>query len=763
MKKRMLILIVIVSALPALFAQPQAPAGLICELLRDPARAVITDPKPEFGWIVNDARKGARQTAYQIIVSSSEAKTLRLQGDLWDSGRVLSNQSINNEYNGAPLPENGMFWWRVRTWDADSLAGEWSLPQSVRTGDFDNTEKKWPAESRWVQTGDGQWLLENRQRSEYVRISPLSLKKIGEGQYFADFGKAAFATLEFELDSPKAGDSVIVYLGERKTADNRVHKNPGRSNIGFKRMVVALKKGQNKYFLKLPRHISHYPNSQVLAEHMPEVLPFRYVEMLNVPGQLTAADIRQVALYYYFDDAASHFVSSNENLNKVWDLCKYTLKATPFLALYADGNRERMPYEADAYIQQLGHYNVDREYSVARYTNQFLIFNPSWPTEWHLHTVLMAAADYFYTGDMENIRAYYDEFAKKTLIDLTTDKGLISTRTGLVTEEFLESIHYKGKSFRDIVDWPPGTPPGKKQASNASPLPGGERDGFVFTDYNAVVNALHYQTLRMMALFADALGKGDDRQFYLSRAEEVKRYFNDMFLDPVRGIYRDGETSDHASLHANMFPLAFNMVPENYIPTVVDFIKSRGMACGVYGAQYLLDALFNAGEADYAVSLMASEDKRSWMNMIRVGSSMTTEAWDEYFKPNLTWNHAWGSAPANIIPRRLFGIQPLEPGWGKALIKPQLNPLHRAEIRVPTIRGPIDAEWQNGRKGYRFTIRIPANMTAQVWLPKDGRPVTESGIPLEAAEGVRIIESKDNYYICEIGAGQYKFASDNNR
>ena len=42
------------------------------------------------------------------------------------------------------------------------------------------------------------------------------------------------------------------------------------------------------------------------------------------------------------------------------------------------------------------------------------------------------------------------------------------------------------------------------------------------------------------------------------------------------------------------------------------------MACSVYGSQYLLEALYKAGEADYALQLMTSDSKRSWLNMIRV-------------------------------------------------------------------------------------------------------------------------------------------------
>ena len=76
-------------------------------------------------------------------------------------------------------------------------------------------------------------------------------------------------------------------------------------------------------------------------------------------------------------------------------------------------------------------------------------------------------------------------------------------------------------------------------------------------------------------------------------------------------IFIDGIGTDHASLHANMFPLTFGLVPEKHRQTVIEHIKSRGMACSVYGAQHLLDGLYAAGEADYAMSLMTSDSRFS--------------------------------------------------------------------------------------------------------------------------------------------------------
>ena len=142
------------------------------------------------------------------------------------------------------------------------------------------------------------------------------------------------------------------------------------------------------------------------------------------------------------------------------------------------------------------------------------------------------------------------------------------------------------------------------------------------------------------------------------------------------------------------------------------------MACSVYGAQFLLEALYKAGEADYALDLMrATEGDRNWWNMIRSGSTITLEAWDKKYKPNLDWNHAWGTAPANIITRYLWGITPGSPGFGSVKIMPQLSQLTYSRIKVPTLKGPIYAEFKKiNNNSKSFTINLPAGTEGEFIL-----------------------------------------------
>lgn len=705
-----------------------APSGLLTELLREPEMAAITDETPEFSWVFPS--EGKYQQGFRILVASSEELLEEGKADMWDSKEVSSSKSVDVAYAGKQLKENSSYFWKAKVWGGENSKSNYSQSQQFNTGTYQNREEEWPGQSNFVKLAEAksQWVSENRQTAAFHDIAPVLFKATIAGSWFADFGKAAFGTLEFTATSTVDSTEIVIYLGERQNQDSTtVNKTPGESNIGFEKLMVSLKEGTHDYRVDIPAHHSGSPHTQKLAPFYPEVLPYRFVEVVGNPGAFEINNVTQKALFYPFDGEASSFSTDNENLNQVLELCRYTLKATPFLGLYADGNRERMPYEADAYIQQLGHYAVDREFSIARYTNNFLLHHASWPTEWQTHTLFMAWEDYMNTGNTEFIHTYYDDLKAKTLMALRRDDGLISSKTDKVTSDFRTSLHYDGNKFRDIVDWPQGTPESKKQERNAGPTPEGERDGYEFVDYNTVVNAFYYQGLVRMSDMAEAVGKSEDAIIFNNEATKVKQAFQEAFFDPRRGVFLDGEGATHASLHANMFPLAFGLVEKEQLPTVIDFIKGRGMACSVYGAQYLLDGLFDAGEAAYALSLMTSEGQRSWMNMIKVGSTMTTEAWDEYYKPNLTWNHAWGSAPVNVMVRKVLGIQATSPGYESFDIRPQPGELKRIKVKTPTVRGTITCDLEVQVSGWEMTITVPGNSTATLKLPEWFDSITIDG------------------------------------
>ena len=702
------------------------PDGLMVDLLTNPETAIVSNSRPTFSWVVNDSKPNAHQEAFQILVASSSEKLGAGEVDVWDSGEPdpgsvwkSDNRSVHVPYDGNDLAEDTTYHWKVRTWNGVGNVSPWSESETFVTGSWANEH-----------TTDCAPLA-------VTEVAPCVMVEKDIGHWFVDFGRAAFATVAVTIESPDDREIQVV-LGEVPEGRYGINPDPGGSRR-YQVIKLQLRPGKHRYQVEIP---SDPRNTKDFAICMPEdlfeVYPFRYLELIGVPGQLTREAVHQLTVHYPFDDDAAAFTSSSKVLNDVWDLCQYTMKATSFSGYYVDGDRERIPYEADVYINQLGHYCCDREYAMGRRTHEYLITTPTWPTEWILDSVLIAWNDYVYTGNEASIRHYYEDLKAKTLTAIAREDGLITLKN--MNDEVLESIHFAGRSaeqfnrgIEDNPDWP--------QA---------ERDGFDMRPVNAETNAFHYRAVVLMSLIAEALGEDEDLLWYRERARLIRETFVAKLVDPVTGLVLDGEGSTHSSLHANMTALAFGLVPEANHDAVVDHLKSKGMACSVYGSQFLMEALYEAGEDDFALTLLTSTSERSWAHMVYdVGTTIALEAWDDRVKPNQDWNHAWGAAPASIIPRHLMGIRPESPGFETIVIQPQPGALEWAELKTPTIRGGVTVRFNHvPLQMFHLETETPPNTTSTVVLP-----TLDSDDPVVTVDGRRVAGRVDRNGIVVTGIG----------
>ena len=346
-------------------------------------------------------------------------------------------------------------------------------------------------------------------------IFPASIQSVSPSCSFIDFGKAAFGRIRLTISGNPGDDSITVRMGEVQK-EGGINRTPG-GTLRFSEYKLLAKPGLNTYVIAIsPDKMNTAPRAIPMPQYTGEVTPFRYCEIEGYKGKLNKEQVVQEVVSYPFNENESFFTCSDSILNRIWDLCKYSVKATSFTGIYIDGDRERIPYEADAYINQLCHYGVAREYSMARYSHEYLINHPTWPTEWILQSVLMAWNDYLYTGNIESLRNFYPDLKAKTLLALADESGFISTTTGRVTPQILESIHFNGK-LRDIVDWPqPGAVGVDKNAV-------GEIDGYVLKDVNTVVNAFHYKVLLVMSQIAALLNQNSDRDRFLNQSLKLKK------------------------------------------------------------------------------------------------------------------------------------------------------------------------------------------------------------------------------------------------
>src|SRR5450756_2425442 len=103
------------------------PRQLRCEYRVNPQGIDATEPR--LSWVltaVNPKARGLRQTAYRILVASSDTALHANTGDLWDSGKTASPESIHVVYRGKALNSGAQAYWKVQVWDQDGQASEWS-------------------------------------------------------------------------------------------------------------------------------------------------------------------------------------------------------------------------------------------------------------------------------------------------------------------------------------------------------------------------------------------------------------------------------------------------------------------------------------------------------------------------------------------------------------------------------------------------------------------------------------------------------------
>ena len=100
--------------------------NLRCESLENPLGIDATQPR--LSWQLSSDERGQKQTAYEILVASSGKNLAKDKGDLWDSGKISSDESIQVDYAGQPLESRAQCFWKVRVWDKDGKVSGWSKP-----------------------------------------------------------------------------------------------------------------------------------------------------------------------------------------------------------------------------------------------------------------------------------------------------------------------------------------------------------------------------------------------------------------------------------------------------------------------------------------------------------------------------------------------------------------------------------------------------------------------------------------------------------
>lgn len=166
------------------------PVALRCEYKVNPIGIDVEAPR--LYWTLEAKRRAQKQTAYQILVAGSEASLKADKGDVWDSGKVASDDTTQIVYGGRPLASGERVWWKVRSWDREGNPSAFSSAAYWETGLLRHED--WKA----------QWIGQN--------LAGASAKKAHNG-YHSEFAQSADDTkwVTVDLGSPHTIDALKLY------------------------------------------------------------------------------------------------------------------------------------------------------------------------------------------------------------------------------------------------------------------------------------------------------------------------------------------------------------------------------------------------------------------------------------------------------------------------------------------------------------------------------------------------------------------------
>ena len=202
---------------------------LKCELLEAPL--AIDNTSPHFSWKMDSKQNGSSAIAYQILVATDLSKLNEQKADLWNSEKVVDSNSVGIKYQGKPLASRSLVYWKVRVWNQNDEASDWSEPSLFGIGLL--SAQDWADNASFIGV---------EQSDEKTQIAPLMRKQFayepGEGTVVLYVNSLGYH--EAYVNGQPVSDAVLA---------------PAVSQFGKRSQIVAydvtslLKKGENELML----------------------------------------------------------------------------------------------------------------------------------------------------------------------------------------------------------------------------------------------------------------------------------------------------------------------------------------------------------------------------------------------------------------------------------------------------------------------------------------------------------------------------------
>ncbi len=522
-------------------------------------------------------------------------------------------QSGDNRFGLACLVNGENLIWKYKKCTAFSghkLGYDTAFSENFNSRLFD---ENWNSEK----FDDSSWFFMKEKKHDYTfclqktkQLSVYTVKpKTKKGNIF-DFGSEIVGCLKIRAKG-KENDKIIIRCGEELRSDDSVRYDM-RCYCKYEE-TWTLSGGEYTY--------ENY-----------DYKGFRYVEILS--GEAEILSVEAVVRHYPFDEDFCFLESKNQTLVNVFNICKNAVKWGTQESYLDCPTREKGQYLGDALVIAHSHLILTGDNSMLRKaiddfakTSEICegimaVSGSSLMQEIADYSLLfgeLMLLEYKFSGDKEFLKKYYNT-AKKALLffkKYENEDGLICG----VTDKW------------NLVDWPENL-----------------RDGYDFPltrpitskEPHNVLNAYYLGAIKTLNKIEKILDLEVSFDF-----KKVNSAFQKTFFDGK--LYRDRGKSKHNSLHSNVLPVYFGLVPDEYKENVINFILQKGFSCGVYMSYFLLKGLTQNKKYKQAYELIVNESEQGWVNMLREGATCCFEAWGKEQKFNTSLCHPWASAPVIII------------------------------------------------------------------------------------------------------------------
>ena len=575
------------------------------------------------------------------------------------------------------------------------------------------------------------------QRAEPVRIietrAPLSRTEIKPGIFIYDLGQNLSGWVRLKVEAP-AGTRVQVRHGERLSADGTLYTENLRRA-----------KATDTY-------ICRGGGIEIFEPHF-TFHGFQYAELTGLPGT-PWPDAITACVIHSATPPAGHFECSHADVNRLWLNGLWSQKDN-FLSVPTDCPQrdERLGWMGDAQVF----------FRTATFNSDVAAFFTKWMID---------------VEDAQTAEGIFPDVAPRLREDINfvglgnlgggagwADAGIIIPYTFWRVYGDLRLVERHWGAMVKWLDWIERHNPNglrlNQLANNYGDwlcIPCDTSFGTHSPMKNLLATAYWADDAAKMARLARALGRDAEAARFKAMFEHVRAAFQKEWLRP------DGELAVGTQT-AYLLALAFDLLPPavraRAAERLVADIRALDwhLSTGFVGIGHLNPILTLTGHTDVAYRLLLQESYPSWLFPVKQGATTIWERWDSWtiadgFHKNgmNSFNHYSLGSVGEWLFRHVAGIEldPEVPGFKQFVLRPFIGSgLDHARATYRTQHGEILSSWKRTGQQLTWEIRIPANCTAQVFIP--GRATTTDGLTALSHDAA--------FTLCQAPAGHFTLTS----